>query len=299
MKIVKTTLLIGFLVGIVFIIIKMVGGGGIDELEDSVIVEKNQFIIEIDTKIDSLANQPEISFSQPLYKDVLYRINDYGSQQHFGDTEQKNNQVREALLKNLYSTYAPKYVEQAMYVFGRSEWKLSDMNLIRSELTALAKSPYLESQSEVANSFTKIRSILTKYDEIIAFVNSCKSLTVPVDQMDHKFPDVADKVQRSGQYLSANLENAFVNNCSRLKDELRNLPKYLGDINYAYLLKKIDFHGSRYTEFNLFNDYRTAITKKLRPEVITFRERFPQGNHQYLLSLIKEYEVKADDFINK
>jgi len=298
MKIVKTTLLIGFLVGIVFIIIKMVGGGGGIGPEDSLSIEKNQFIIEIDKKIDSLANQPESGLSQQLYKDINYRINDYGSQQHFGDTEQKNNQVREALLKNLYSTYAPKYVAQTMYVFGRSEWKLTDINQIRSELTALGKSTYLESQSEVASSFTKIRSILAKYDEITSFINSCKSTTVPVDQLDNQFPDVADKIQRAGQYLSGNLENAFVNNCSRLKEELRSVPQYLADSNYAYLLKKIDFHGGRYTEFNTTNAYRTAITKKLRNEVDTFREKFPQGNHRYLLSLIKVYEVKADDFIN-
>lgn len=297
MKIAKIIFLAIFLLAAGISIYSMVGGGDISNA-DSTGEEENQFIKEIDLKIDSLANLPDNTFSQQFYIDIKYRITEFTKQQHFGETERENNQVSEALLKNLYSTYAPKFVKQSMSVFGRSEWKPSDLNLIRSELSTLSSSTYLESSSEISNSFSKIRSILAKYDEITAFVNSCKSFSAPIEQLDNQFPDVSDKIQRANQYLSGNLENPFVNNCSRLKEELRNTQQYLADNYYVYLMKKIDFHGSRYTEFSSTSAYQIAVTKKLRNEVAAFKEKFPLGNHRQLTNLIRVYEVKADDFMN-
>ena len=296
MKAVKVILLIGFLALIGFLIYSMVGEGGISG-PGLIGDEKNQFIEEIDRKIDSLANQPESTFSHQIYEDIHYRITDFANQQHFGQTESENNQVSESLHKTLYSTYAPKFVAQAKYVFSRSEWKVEELNLIRAEMRELSNSPYLESRSDMSNSFAELRSILAKYDEISAFVISCKNFSVPVQQLDNQFPDVTDKIQRSEQYLSANLENAYVNNCTRLKEDLRNVRQYLSDNNYNYLLEKIHYHGGRYTEFSKTSDFQNAITRKLKNEVASFKQRFPLGNHRQLTNLIKEYEVKADDYM--
>lgn len=292
MKIVKITFLIGFLALMGFLLYSMGGEGGISE-PGQIGDEKNQFIEEIDRKIDSLANQPESTFSHQFYKDIHYRITDFASQQHFGQTESENNQVSESLHKTLYSTYAPKFVAQAKYVFSRSEWKVEELNLIRAEMRELSKSPYLESRSDMSNSFVEIRSILDKYDEISDFVNSCKIFSIPVQQLDNQFPDVTDKIQRSEQYLSANLENAYVNNCARLKEDLRNVRQYLSDNNYNYLLEKINYHGGRYTEFSITFDFQNAITRKLKNEVFSFKQKFPLGNHRQLYDLIKDYEDKS------
>ena len=163
---------------------------------------KNQYTERIEIEIDSLKK-----FCQKYYNDVQYRISDYFNQGFLGNNESDNSQWQEILLKNLYSAYAPKFVEQATYVFSRSDWKNDDLKFIRNEVKNLKSSVYLGSTGLVT-SFDEINTILAKYDEINNFINACKGYTYSNYDLESTFPDVSDMIQKSRANITNNLDNS-------------------------------------------------------------------------------------------
>jgi hypothetical protein len=284
MKNIKIGIFVGFIVLIGFVIIKLGGGTGTGGWtgDEGTTDGPEEFISRIQNKIDSLKTVPEEKLSQNFYDAIKIDINNAANAGKFGSNEQENRENREILEKNLYSAYAEKFVAQAMYIFKRSEWKQTDILQLRSGVKDLSASPHLK-PGPVANSFTTIKGIITKHDEITAFVNSCKSFTASPDQPESGFPDVTDKITRAQQYLTGNLENPFVNNCQRLKEELTNVPKFLADNNYNYLFKKIEIQGGRYTELSE-EEYAKGPRKYLRIEINSFERKVRDYNRAETLS---------------
>jgi hypothetical protein len=177
-----------------------------------------------------------------------------------------NNQWKEILSKNLYSVYAPKFVEQAMYVFSRSEWKNHDLTFIRSEVKTLKSSTYL-GNTGLVSSFNDINTILAKYDEINNFINACKGYAYSNYDLKNTYPDVSEKIQKSRAYITNNLDNSYVNNCARLKEGLQAIPKILFDKHISYLTKKIKDNGAKYSDYVYQSDYSKSIYTPLRNQV--------------------------------
>ena len=217
---------------------------------------KNQYTERIEIEIDSLKKMPESKFCQKYYNDVQYRISDYFNQGFLGNNESDNSQWQEILLKNLYSAYAP----------SRSDWKNDDLKFIRNEVKNLKSSVYLGSTGLVT-SFDEINTILAKYDEINNFINACKGYTYSNYDLESTFPDVSDMIQKSRAYITNNLDNSYVNNCTRLKEALPAIPKILFDKHINYLTQKINDNGARYGEFNYQSDYSNTIYTPLRNQV--------------------------------
>jgi len=227
---------------------------------------KNLYTERIESEIDSLKKMAENKFCQKYYNDVQYRINDYFNHGFLGKNESDNSQWQEILLKNLYSAYAPKFVEQAMYVFSRSDWEKSDLKFIRSEVKSLEKSSYL-TPGPVTISFNTINTILAKYDEINGFINACNGFAYSNDDLEKTFPDVSEKIKKSRAYIANNLDNSYVNNCTRLKGGLQAIPKILFEKHISYLTKKINDNGARYSEFYFQPDYSNTIYEPLKNQV--------------------------------
>ena len=240
---------------------------------------KNQYTERDSIMIDSLKRMPVNKFCKEYYLKVQATIDEDFRNGSLGLTSYKedsiwkvkkdenlNNQWKEILSKNLYSAYAPKFVEQAMYVFSRSEWKDDDLKFIRSEVKSLQNSTHL-SEGPIKTSFDKINTILAKYDEINNFINACKRYTYSNYDLESTFPDVSDKIQKSRAYITNNLDNSYVNNCTRLKEGLPAIPKILFDKHINYLTKKINDNGARYSEFNYQSDYSNTIYTPLRNQI--------------------------------
>lgn len=219
---------------------------------------KNQYIERIESEIDSLTKMPENKFCHKYYNDVQYRINYYFNEGFLGKNESDNSQWQEILSKNLYSAYAQKFVEQAMYVFSQSEWKKEDLKFIRREVKILKNSSYLGSTGLIT-SFDEINTILSKYYEINGFINACKEFANSNYDLENTFPDVSEMIKKSRAYIKNNLDNNYVNNCTRLKVGLEAIPKILFDKHINYLTKKINDNGARYGEFNYQSNYSKTI----------------------------------------
>lgn len=276
---------------------------------------ENQYTKEIQRKIDSLKTLPENRFCNKYYDDVRAGIDEFYRNGSLGLTSYKdgsiwkekkddnlNNQWNEILCKNLYSAYAPQFVEQAMYVFSRSEWKKADLKFIRSEVKILKSSAYLGSTGLVT-SFDKINTILAKYDEINNFINACKRYAYSNYDLESTFPDVSDKIQKSRAYITNNLDNSYVNNCTRLKEGLPAIPKILFDKHISYLTKKINDNGARYSEFNFQSDYSNTIYTPLRnQEDALDNDIYGIGDNVFnkaynsLYSLLRDYNRDATDY---
>lgn len=228
--------------------------------------EKDYFK-RIENQIDSLEFEPENKLNLEKFNRITYTIKKYAESGLLDSIKQDNDTKREILEKDLISVYSVKFVKQAMYVFQRSEWRQTDISQIRLGVNALINSPYLRRGTSVANDLENFISIIAKYDEITAFVDSCKNLSVPIDQVDSKFPDVSDKIRRSKQYLSEGLENSYVNNCLRLREDLENVPEFLFESNKRFILAKINLLGPKCAEFSSQNDFNKNISQKIGYEI--------------------------------
>jgi hypothetical protein len=239
----------------------------------------NPYTERIESQIDSLKKMPESKFCKEYYLNVQATIaEDYrngslgltsykdGKIQKVKKDDNLNNQWNEILCKNLYSVYAPKFVEQAMYVFSRSEWKNDDLIFIRNEVMNLKSSAYLGSTGLVT-SFDEINTILAKYEEINNFINACKGYTDSNYNLESTFPDVSDMIQKSRGYIANNLDNSYVNNCTSLKEGLTAIPKIIFDKHINYLMKKIKDNGARLNEFENQREYNNLIYTPLKYQV--------------------------------
>ena len=282
----------------------------------------NQYTNEIQRKIDALGKMPKNTFCKENYQNIQSSIEEFYKNESLGLTSYKdgtiykekkdaniNNQWKDILSKNLYSVYAPKFVEQAMYVFSRSEWKNDDLTFIRSEVKILKSSTFL-GNTGLVSSFNDINTILAKYDAINSFINACKGYAYSNSKYDLKntYPDVSEKIQKSRAYITNNLDNSYVNNCARLKEGLQVIPKILFDKHISYLKKTIDNNGDRYRygEFNKQSDYSNSIYIPLKNQVDALNnDIYGIGNDVYengydsVYNLLSKYNRDATNYYRR
>lgn len=263
----------------------------------------NQFVERIEKEIDSLGKVPSASFCPEFHQKIQYDISEFHLKGFLGNTATSDNdQWEEILSKNLYSVYAPKFVEQAMSIFNGHEWKTDDLNFIRSEAKELQKSDYLKSDSPVKASFVEIEGILSKYDEVNGFLAKCKNYSFSDNGISSEFPNVGDMVTRAND-LAQNIGNKYVNNCTRLKDGLREVPRKLFDKHVSYLTQKINLYADQYRSYDTQAEYDKKVYSPLKKQIngIGYKvygldESFVEGKQNELLNLLDGYNHDAWDY---
>jgi hypothetical protein len=244
--------------------------------EGSISLPRNQFTERIEKEIDVISKFSDNKFCKEAYENVMYLIDDYYKPLppkypygRFGNTQSENNQWKENLTKNLYSVYAGKFISQAFYVFRGSEWSIDDLRFIRSEYQILRKSNLLEKGSPVDKKFIEIQTILSKYDEIAGFISACNGFSYSSSSLSDRFPlsDVQGKISRAATYRNNQMENAYVNNCRRLRDGLKEIPVALFRAHTRYLANKISQWSDLYSNYNSQSDYANNLYKPLKSEI--------------------------------
>ena len=228
----------------------------------------NQFTARIESEIDSLSKITVNEFCKKLVSVIQYDIDDKYKQGLLSENNPNdNNQWKEILSKNLYSAYVPKFIDQTMYVFNRSEWKVEDINFIRSEVQTLQSSTYLDQSSPVASAFNTINAILSKYDEISQFISGCADTSYSNTSIDSTYPDKRESINKAKDYLSNNLDNSYVNNCNRLRDGLRDVPRQLFLNHVNYLKAKMTINSTAYKSYNTQPDYSNTMYAPLKSQI--------------------------------
>lgn len=268
MRTIKISLAVIVVAAIVFFVIRsFVTTDKVDEIRQS----DNPFVDKIQQEIKALELKPDTKFCKDYYNEVAYHIDDYHKNGRLGKSTLENNQWKENLSKQLYAAYADKFINQAFYIFNRSDWGNNDLVFISSEYRALQSSPMLERNSPIDKRFNEIKTIFNKYDEITGFISSCKGFSYSETSLDKQFPvdDVSVKISKAKSYRNNRLENSYVNNCTRLHKGLNEISQVLFKAHCAYLDKKIDYWSGSYTGYNLQKTYRDNVWIPLNNEIGT------------------------------
>ena len=72
---------------------------------------------------------------------------------------------------------------------------------------------------------------------------------------------------KAKDYLSNNLDNSYVNNCNRLKDGLRDVPKQLFLNHVNYLKAKMTINSTAYKSYNTQPDYSNTMYTPLKSQI--------------------------------
>lgn len=267
----------------------------------------NSFIEKIQQEIGEITRKPDDKFCKDYYTEVAYHIDDYHKNSKFSSNPSDNDQWKNNLSKQLYSAYAEKFIKQAFYVFNRSEWSNSDLNFIRNEYKALQSSSLLERGSPVDQKFNEIQTIFRKYDEIRSFIADCNKFSFPGSEssLQDKFPvdNVKSKIEQSNAYLSRRLDNPYVNNCTRLRDELKTIPQSLFSKHVWYLDQKIRSWSGFYMEYSSQSSYHNQLFTPLREEINALDNSIynaPGFDSEYtrLRNRLDADAIKAYDYFN-
>lgn len=230
---------------------------------------ENPFISRIEQKIEQLKSKPENKFSNDFHNEVLSDINNFHKQNKFDTIQSKNDQWKENLRKSLFSAYAEKFIKQSKNVFRASLWKPDELRFIQTEKDELKKSKLLVGGSYVDKEFSSIQTVLNKYYEIVSFISSCKDYSYSGNRLSDHFPiaDVKSKIERAANWRQNRLDNEYVNNCSRLHDELKKTPQLLFNKHVLFLENKIDEWSYLWCNFNNHKDYSQNLNKPLQNEI--------------------------------
>jgi hypothetical protein len=231
----------------------------------------NEFTKIIDEEISDLQKLSVTNFKalKASYQDVLFDIDEYYGDKRLGKDQLENDQSKERLSKNLYTIYVSKFIKQSYIVFGKSEWSPVDLNFIRSESITLRNSKFLDKNLEVYDSFYQFQQVLSKYDEINNFIASCKGFSYSPEEFNSQFPidAIKQKIARATSYRNQKLENVYVNNCTRLHNQLNEIPKFLFYAHVRYLDKKINNWSGMYDNYNSQGEYVESFYKKINNEI--------------------------------
>ncbi len=264
-------------------------------LSEATVVTKNQFVTKINEEMELLRAMSVNTFSKRQYDITLFHIRDYFKQGLLGESDNDNLQQKENLSKRLFYIYAPKFINQAMYVFKGSEWNIKKLDTIRKEVLIIQKSTYLNPTSPVAISFKDINFILTKYDQVNYFIYSSNNFQPSNYGLNDYFPDANDIIQKVRANLSNGLFNPYVNNCSRLKVELARIPNKLFEMHISYLERKFKQHIELYMEFDSQQEYSASIYEPLKNQLNSLSNDIYGVEDNYFLYEYKKLENLLKD----
>lgn len=241
---------------------------------------ENTYTQEIQKKITELSAKPADLFCHQDFINIQSSIDEFYKGGFLGkkyekkgkidievNDENNNTEWKKILSKDLYSAYAQKFVEQSMFVFNGTAWRIQDVSFIRKETNQLISSEFLVSDSPIAQSFNQIKSVLDEYDHINTFINNCNSYGFNDGGIDANFPDVSDMIKQAKTYQVRGFENTQLNNCTRLINNLNSIPLALFNQHVNYLYTKINEFAPLYTEYGSQSEYAEAIYRKLRNQV--------------------------------
>jgi hypothetical protein len=250
----------------------------IGKVNPVVIDGSEKFRKEIEKQIVELKVMPFNKDCKAFYKVVTFNINDFykpSPPQHpfgrFGKTQLENDQRKESFEKELFAAYADKFIKHAKAVFHGSEWNPNDLKFIQAEMNELKKSKLLEPGNPRNIEFNSFQNALDKYNEIVSFISSCKdfrySNTELIASASFPIADVQSKILRAASLRNNDLENNWVNNCTRLHDGLKEVPQALFDAHVLYLDELIDNWSGMYPNFNSQRDYSNNLYKLVKAKI--------------------------------
>lgn len=229
----------------------------------------NNILSDIIDSIDELKNKTDLKSSKQLYDEIAYQINESYVKNHPGSSTSNNDQQKNNLERDLFTTYLDQFIKLAKADFRKSYWDPTLINFIQKEKNLLINSPLLEPGSPVEMELRSIQAALNKYYEINSFIGKCKSLNCTDTDLASRFPidTVKMNIDQANLYLDNNLENVYVSNCTDLRTELESIPQLLFNKHVLYLDNKINYWSDNYPRYGSHRDYSNLLYNPLKEEI--------------------------------
>jgi hypothetical protein len=227
------------------------------------------FVSILEKEILQLANFSNDRFCKSEYEKIKFHIQEYHTLGKLGKTTTENNEWKNNLEVILFAAYADKFITQANFVFIGSEWNVNDLKFIQEETVRLSTSAFYVKEAPRALELAKIKSVLNKYNEITAFITQCRNFKFLSDDLTARFPisDVIKMISLSKSLRQAQLGNAKVNNCVRLHQGLKDIPRVLFVSHISYLRNKIDYWSGKYSLYESQRKYNDVLYKPIMAEL--------------------------------
>lgn len=255
---------------------------------------ENEYIIQIESKIDSLSKLPDNKFYKGYYDEIIFRIEQLYKSEKLGSKKEYNEKQRNNLLNRLYAVYADKFIIKSFSVFRGAEWKREELEFIRSETKMLLGSAFLDNGSPVFKNLKDIQLIINKHDEISNFVAMCLSFSYSNTDATSRFPieKIKNYLSRATAYRRNDLENPYVKNCARLQNALKGVPQALFIAHVRYLDAKISDMSNYYPKFNTHREYVRLWYNPLKSEISDLdNDNYNEGNFNAEYSrLLRKWE---------
>lgn len=252
MKYLKTTLIAAVIIaGLIFI--KFFNSDTTDDYRDTDI-EGNTFINAINQQIESIKNSDRKTFSKKLYEETIYSINE----------AKNNNKITPQWAKNLLQKteviYHDKLIQEANFVFSKSEWSVTDLNYVRNEINRLNHSAYIESKTEL----NKLNKVLAEYNTIKSFLAKAKnySVTNNINNLSDGFDLQTARIYIENA-LKMSITNSKVRNNKSLISQLGNVKTWMYQKHIDFLTKKYDYISR--VECKSFPDYSQYYNSVFMP----------------------------------
>jgi hypothetical protein len=266
MKVIKISLIVIVLVVIVFFVARsLVKPDRVDKIRPSA----NSFVGRIQNEIKGIESKPDNAFCRDYYNEVAYHIDDSHKNSKLGASKLENDQWKDNLSKQLFAAYTDKFIRQAYYIFNGSDWNGNDLNFIRSEYHELQSYSMLERNGPIDKKFNEIKGIFSKYDEISAFITSCNSFSNSNEKLSDSYPvsEISQIISRASNYLDNKLGNSYLNNCIRLHNELRDIPKILFSAHVRYLDNMIKSWSEMFSNYSSQKAYADGLYRVIESRI--------------------------------
>ena len=306
-KVILALLVVALLVAIVIF-----GSISLSTSDDIQLADKTSNTTRIEGKIDSLSNTTDSIFCDTFYEEIKDYIEMDFNEKRLGTTLSENEQWKKILSNKLYRTYTNKVIEQAFYLFKKTNWREEKLSFIRIESQKLQEFGYdngiLELNTYPDKKLKKIKKIFQKYDEISKFINKCNSYKIKANNNTRIIDDfsiVTKYIKSSKNYLYNNLENSNVNNCQRLKLKLRDIPQKLFNKFVKRLENKVK--ESLEIDYDSFENQRQiadSIINPLKKELLILYEfkmpfRLIEDEYGKLVKIIENKNMEIYKFFEK
>jgi hypothetical protein len=263
---------------------------------------KNLFIERIENEINNIIHLPNDVFNKKEYEKIKYYIEDDFENNRFSLNNTDNQQWKENLSKTLYAAYSSKFVNQATSILSQQEWQQKNLDYIEKETNILIQSEFLERGSKTDKDLGNINKAIEKYYEIKRFIASCL-FEVKSNDMNSRFPLalVKNKIAKANQYRNNSLENSLTNNCLKLHEGLKEIPKKLLNIHERYMNNKISSFGNNYKNYLDYRGFADNLYNPIKIEIQGVNsDIYPTGGadakKSYLLNIWEEVNKKALDY---
>ncbi len=282
MKIIKILLAVIVLGGIGYFVWQSVANPG-EKSPPPVI--SSPFVDKIREEIDSLSKLTSSDFNGELYRNIQYRIDEWGKRKQFGETEFESDQQQDNLSRDLYAVYVSGFIVKAFVVFRSDEWDSSDRRYLATESNELKKSPYLDVNSKVREKLEEIQAILQQYNRVQNFVDNMNSY---LDTSPFNFDTSKNWLAQVKDLKNRALGNKYVYNCKKFNVALNTAParaysKHLNSVRSQIFAKSGTYRNGTYSGQNWAQktaDYRDKVYEPVVEEM-----SFLQSNSDDLYGL--------------